>query len=53
MVGYSRDPAIRYIDLSNVAQDRSLYFQSAYSSLDDVVRAPLSSEGMSMLDFLD
>ncbi|ETW77436.1 hypothetical protein HETIRDRAFT_480082 [Heterobasidion irregulare TC 32-1] len=39
MVGYSRDPAIRYIDLSNVAQDRSLYFQSAYSSLDDVISA--------------
>ncbi|THH08873.1 hypothetical protein EW146_g8851 [Bondarzewia mesenterica] len=50
IIGYSRDPAIRYIDLSGAAQDRSLYFQSTYPNIDGVSRAQINEF---LLDFSD
>lgn len=33
-IGYTRDPALQYTDLSNVEQDRFLYYKANYSSDD-------------------
>lgn len=36
-IGYTRDPALQYTDLSNVEQDRFLYYKANYSSDDLLV----------------
>ncbi|THH05059.1 hypothetical protein EW146_g10004 [Bondarzewia mesenterica] len=36
-IGYARDPAVLYTDLTNTAQERYLYFRSKYSTDDTLI----------------